>query len=315
MTNSKLFLSLLVAGAVATGTAGAQSLKDAKEAIQAEQYDEAKSMLQNLVEKKAKNGENYFYLGQIHLVNDKVDSAQIVFQEGLTNDPKEKLNTVGLGIVDLQKGDAAAAEQKFAEATDGIRKRDYELLYYAGRGYIDAPTPDYQKAVEYLTRAKEMNAKDPLIPTALGDAYAGLRESSPAYVAYRDALTIDENLLAPKIGQAIISRRAQAYDVVLEQLTALAEENPQYGPIYRELAETYYLSSLKAPEDQYREINQKALENYQKYLSITGDQSIDAKVRYADFLVYSGNYEELKKVASELANEEGVDAKVHRYLG
>ncbi|HIY75576.1 MAG TPA: tetratricopeptide repeat protein [Candidatus Sphingobacterium stercorigallinarum] len=315
MTNSKLFLSLLVAGAVATGTAGAQSLKDAKEAIQAEQYDEAKSMLQNLVEKRAKKGENYFYLGQIHLVNDKVDSAQIVFQEGLTNDPKEKLNTVGLGVVDLQKGDAAAAEQKFAEATDGIRKRDYELLYYAGRGYIDAPTPDYQKAVEYLTRAKEMNAKDPLIPTALGDAYAGLRESSPAFVAYRDALAIDENLLAPKIGQAIISRRAQAYDVVLEQLTALAEENPEYGPIYRELAETYYLSSLKAPEDQYREINQKALENYQKYLSITGDQSIDAKVRYADFLVYSGNYEELKKVASELANEEGVDAKVHRYLG
>ncbi|MGO1521192.1 MAG: tetratricopeptide repeat protein, partial [Sphingobacterium sp.] len=65
----------------------------------------------------------------------------------------------------------------------------------------------------------------------------------------------------------------------------------------------------------YREINQKALENYQKYLSLTGDASIESKVRYADFLVYSGNYEELQTVASELANEEGVDAKVHRYLG
>src|SRR5690606_28623628 len=174
---------------------------------------------------------------------------------------------------------------------------------------------DYQKAVEYLTRAKEMNAKDPLIPTALGDAYAGLRESSPAYVAYRDALTIDENLLAPKIGQAIISRRAQAYDVVLEQLTALAEEHPDYGPIYRELAETYYLSSIKAPEEEYREINQKALENYQKYLSITGDQTVESKVRYADFLVYSGNYDELKTVVTVFTCVEGVDAKVYRYLG
>lgn len=315
MTNSKLFLSLLIAGAVATGTAGAQSIKDAKEAIQAEQYDKAKSMLENLVEKRAKKGENYFYLGQVHLVNEKVDSAQIVFQEGVTRDPKERLNTVGLGIVDLQTGDTVAAEQKFTEATDGIRKRDYEVLYYIGRGYIDAPTPDYSKAVEYLTRAKEMNTKDALVPNALGDAYAGLRESSPAFVAYRDALAIDEDLLAPKIGQAIISRRAQAYDVVLEQLTALSEENPEYGPIYRELAETYYLSSIKAPEEQYREINQKALENYQKYLSLTGDASIESKVRYADFLVYSGNYEELQTVASELANEEGVDAKVHRYLG
>src|SRR5690606_9955558 len=129
--------------------------------------------------------------------------------------------------------------------------------------------------------------KDALIPNALGDAYAGLRESSPAFVAYRDALAIDEDLLAPKIGQAIISRRAQAYDVVLEQLTALSEENPEYGPIYRELAETYYLSSVKAPEEEYREINQKALENYQKYLSLTGDATIESKVRYADFLVYS----------------------------
>ena len=45
MTNSKLFLSLLVAGAVATGTAQAQSIKDAKAAIQAEQYDKAKAFM------------------------------------------------------------------------------------------------------------------------------------------------------------------------------------------------------------------------------------------------------------------------------
>ncbi|MGJ1206502.1 tetratricopeptide repeat protein, partial [Sphingobacterium lactis] len=276
MTNSKLFLSLLLAGAVATGTAEAQSLKDAKAALQAEQYDKAKGMLQNLVQKKAKDGENYFYLGQIHLINDKVDSAQIVFQEGVTNAPKEKLNTIGLGIVDLEKGNVSAAETKFAEATTGLGKKDYLPLYYIGRAYIDSPKPDYKKAVEYLTRAKEMNQKDALIPTALGDAYAGLRESSPAFVAYRDAMTLDPNLLAPKIGQAIISRRAQAYDVVLEQLTTLAGENPEYGPIYRELAETYYLSSIKAPEEQYREINQKAVENYKKYLSLTGDNSVEA---------------------------------------
>ena len=200
MTNSKLFLSLLVAGAVATGTAGAQSLKDAKEAIQAEQYDEAKSMLQNLVEKRAKKGENYFYVGQIRLVNDKVDSAQIVFQEGLTNDPKEKLNTVGLGVVDLQKGDAAAAEQKFAEATDGIRKRDYELLYYAGRGYIDAPTPDYQKAVEYLTRAKEMNTKD-----MNRIAWKTIVKNNPRYIVFLSSRSDELSAESPLVGSGFLT--------------------------------------------------------------------------------------------------------------
>ena len=48
---------------------------------------------------------------------------------------------------------------------------------------------------------------------------------------------------------------------------------------------------------------------------MTGDATVEAKTRYADFLVYSGNYEELKTVAQELANMPGVDAKVYRYLG
>ena len=314
MTRSKLFLSLLLAGAVGS-TASAQSIKDARAAMAEEKYDEAKSMLQTLVEKKAKDGENWFYLGQIHLVNDKVDSAAYAFNQGLTNAPKEQLNNVGLGIVDLIKGDSVAAETKFATAVSDLGKKDYLPLLYIGQAYIKAPQPNYTKSVEYLTQAKAKNEKDPDILIALGDAYAGMGESSQAYVAYRDAEYMDESLLAPKIGQALISRKAQAYDVVIEQLGALVEANPDYAPLYRELAETYYLSSLKAPEDQYREINQKALEYYQKYLSLTGDASVEAKTRYADFLVYSGNYEELKTVAQELSTMEGVDAKVYRYLG
>ncbi|MHC8947841.1 tetratricopeptide repeat protein [Sphingobacterium hungaricum] len=313
MTSNKLFLSLLLAGAI--GSASAQNLKEAKAAMQAEQYDKAKGMLQQLVVKKAKDGQNYFYLGQIHLINDKIDSAAIVFNEGVTNAPNEKLNVVGLGIVDLYKGNEAAAQTKFTTATSNLGKKDYLPLFYVGRAYIDAPKPDFTKAIEYLTQAKAKNAKDAEVSVALGDAYSGLRESNQAYLSYSDALDIDGTLIDPKIGQAIISRRAQAYDIVLEQLATLGTENPNYAPIYRELAETYYLSSLKAPEEDYREINQKAVENYKKYLSLTGDNSVEAKTRYADFLVYSGNYDELKTVSQELANAPGVDAKVFRYLG
>lgn len=313
MTNSKLVLSLLLAGAV--GSVNAQSLKDAKAAISSEQYSKAKGILQNLVEKKAKDGENYFYLGKLHLINDKVDSAAYVFNQGLTNAPKEQLNNVGLGIVDLLGGKQADAESKFATAVAGLGKKDYLPLLYIGEAYIDAPKPDYNKAIEYLTQAKAKNEKDANVFIALGNAYAGLGESSPAYVNYRDAEYIDPSLIKAKIGQAVISRRAQAYDVVLESLNELATENPNYAPIFRELAETYYLSSLKAPEEKYRDINKQAVENYKKYLALTGDNSVEAKTRYADFLVYSGNYEELKTVSQELANMPGADAKVFRYLG
>ena len=321
MTKSKLFLSLLMAGAV-VGSANAQSLKDAKAAIDAEQYDKAKGMLQNLVNKKPKDGENYFYLGQIYLINEKVDSAAVIFNQGVTNAPKEQLNQIGLGIVDLEKGNQSAAEQKFATATSSLGKKDYLPLYYVGRAYIDAPKPDYAKAIDYLTQARAKNLKDADILVALGDAYSGLpNEASQAYVNYRDALNIDPNIIKAHVGQAIIQRRAQAYDVALENLTEKATEFPNYGPIYRELAETQLQMAKTLPDNtdeekaKYEAEIKKAVDYYKKYLAVTGDKSVEANVRYADFLVWGQQYDELKNVALQLSNVPGVDAKVYRYLG
>ncbi len=321
MTKRKLFLSLLMAGAV-VGSATAQRLKDAKAAIEAEQYDKAKEMLQTLVDKKPKDGENYFYLGQIYLINEKVDSAALIFNQGLTNAPKEQLNQIGLGIVDLEKGNEAAAEQKFTAATSSLGKKDYLPLYYVGRAYIDAPKPDYAKAIDYLTQAKAKNLKDAEILVGLGDAYSGIKgEASNAYVNYRDALNIDPNLVRAHVGQAIIQRRAQAYDVALENLAEKAKEYPSFGPIYRELAETQLELAKTLPDNtdeekaKYESEIKKAVDYYKQYLQVTGDKSVEANVRYADFLVWGQQYDELKNVALQLANAPGVDAKVYRYLG
>lgn|SRR5690606_26702505 len=320
MTKSKLFLSLLAAGAI-VGTASAQSLKDAQSAIDAEQFDKAKSILQNLVTKKPKDGKNYFYLGQVYLLNDKLDSAAWAFNNGLTNAPKEVLNNVGLGIVDLKKNSASTAEQKFAQATASLGKKDYLPLYYIGKAYTEAPKPDYAKAVDYLTQAASKNTKDGNILVALGDAYLGLGENSQAYKSYRDALNLDPNLVKAKVQQALITRRAFAFDVALESYNAIAQEYPNYGPVYREIAETELAIAKRMPDNtdeekaKYEAQVAKAVDAYKKYLQVTGDNSADAKIRYADFLVYGQQYEELKNVALELENVPGIDAKVYRYLG
>jgi len=320
MTKSKLFLSLLAAGALAS-TASAQSLKDAQAAIDAEQYDKAKGILQNLVAKKPKDGLNHFYLGQVYLVNDKLDSAALAFNNGLTNAPKEALNNVGLGIVDLQKNNVSAAEQKFTQATSALGKKDYLPLYYIGKAYVDAPKPDYAKAVDYLSQAKAKNAKDALIPVSLGDAYLGLGENSQSYISYRDALNIDPNLVKAKVQQALITRRAFAFDAALESYNSIAAEYPTYGPVYREIAETELQIAKRMPDNTdeekaaYEAQVAKAVDSYKKYLEVTGDKSSDALVRYADFLVFGEKYDELKTVALQLENVPGIDAKVYRYLG
>src|SRR3546814_19447402 len=86
-------------------------------------------MLETLVKSKPKDGENYFYLGLVYIENDHLDSAKAIFEQGKLADKKDRLNTVGEGIVELYQGNESAATAKFAAATEKLRRRDYLELY------------------------------------------------------------------------------------------------------------------------------------------------------------------------------------------
>src|SRR5690606_14889027 len=91
----------------------AQSIDDARKALDQEQYALAKDILENLVAKQPKKGINYFYLGEVHLRNEYLDSAKMAFEAGLAADPKTNLNKVGLGTIELFNGNVEAAETIF----------------------------------------------------------------------------------------------------------------------------------------------------------------------------------------------------------
>jgi len=293
----------------------AQSLDDARKAIDAEQYAQAKGMLETLVKNKPKDGENYFYLGLVYIHNEHLDSALTVFNQGLEADPKNNLNKVGQGIVDLYKEDSAAAATKFAEATERLKRRDYLELYHIGRAYIDAPTPNYQKAVEYLDQAKAKNAEDPMIPLALGDAYFGLKNNSMAYKHYRDASVLDNTLTRARVQMQVITRGSHAWQEAIDGLKKIAEEVPDYAPTYRELAETYHAWARTATDTAtYNQRNRDAVNFYKQYMDKT-DYTVESRIRYADFLVFAKDYNELQVQARELAKLEDVNPKVLRYLG
>ncbi len=293
----------------------AQSLDDAKKAIDAEQFAQAKSMLETLVKNKPKDGSNYFYLGLVYIHNEHLDSAAAIFDQGLAADPKSNLNKVGQGIVELYRENKSGAATKFAEATSKLKKKDYLELYHVGKAYIDAPEPDYQKAVEYLDQAKARNAKDPMIPLALGDAYFGLKSASPAYVNYRDASLLDNNLTRARVQLQVITRLSHAWQEAIDGLKQIATEVPDYAPTYRELAETYRAWALTATDTAaYNARNREGVSYYKQYMDKT-DYTVESRIRYADFLVFAKDYNELQVQATELAKLEDVNPKVLRYLG
>lgn len=315
MKISKRSIGLGLAFFFIAAGAFAQSIKDAKDAINAEQYDMAKTMLKSLVQNQAKKGENYFYLGQVYLKTDNPDSAKTVFQNGIENDAKYNLNKVGLGQVALLEGDQATASQLFSEATARLKKRDYEEYLYIGQGYINAKEPDYGKAIENLEQAKERNSKDPQVHLALGDAYLGNGDNSQAYIAFNEARNLDPSLLNANVQMAVIQKKAYAEDLAINDLVKITEEHPDFAPAYRELAETYYQWSTRSTtlEDQ-SEKRKKAVEYYKKYMDLT-DYSIDSRMRYADFLILAKDYKTLQEQAREMAKDADMNKRILRYLG
>src|SRR5690606_4486185 len=130
-----------------------------------------------------------------YLITDYPDSAKTVFAQGDAADTKNTINKVGLGTIELLNGNTSAAETLFQEATAKLKKKDYEELLQAGKAYLKGSNPDYNKALEYLLKAKATGQKDAEIDLAIGNAYFGMGNNSEAYTAYRDAMTLDNTLL------------------------------------------------------------------------------------------------------------------------
>ena len=304
------FLSLFLIGGFSLQ---AQDLQQAKNAVDAEQYHKAKTILKSLVNSNPDRGENFFYLADIYLTQKDQDSAKIYLDKGVKAKNNAHLNYIGLGHIDLNNNNIQGATINFNKATENIKKRDTEELIQVGRAYINSDNPNYKKAIETLTKAVQADSKSAVALMYLGDAYLGDKNTNNAYSSYRDALNIDKDLKRAKLQMAVITKNAKAFEEAVRSFNEIVSSDPNYGPVYRELAETYYLWGTN-DVTKYKEYNKKAIENYRKYMSLT-DTSLDSRMRYADFLILTRDYVALEAEANKMKNELNVNPRIYRYLG
>lgn len=290
-----------------------QDLISVQKAIDAEQFDKAKNILQSLTLNSEIDGESYFQLGRLYVTLNEIDSAQIYFKKGLPIKKNGKLNYVGLGFIDLNNGNKQSAKESFEKALQGIRKKDTKELIYIAEAYIYADNPDYEKAVDYLNRVLKINPKLAQAYILLGNAHYKLTNVSEAYSAYRNALDYDNNLLQPRLQMAVITKWSKAFPDAIKALNEIAEIDSEFGPVYRELAETYYLWANEDPS-KYKEYIAKALDYYKKYMSLT-DYSLDSRMRHADFLILAKDYAALEKETQEMQKIDKVNIRILRYHG
>ena len=310
MNKFKIFSVALLAS---VSVSQAQDLTQAKKAIDAEQFEKAKSILKSVIQAKPSNGRASFLLGNIYLNQSVTDSAKIYFQKGLTGSDNGKLNYIGLGQIDLDNDNKAAAQTNFGLGTKGINKKDVEELVYVGRAYMNTEKPDYKSAIAILNRAKINNSSDPQVLLALGDAYFGDNNQNESYVAYRNAFQADNTLLRAKMQLGVLLKGAKSYDEAIKAFNEVIALNPNYGPVYRELAETYYKIARNKPSKSVESLK-TAIGFYDKYMSLT-DYSITSRMRHADFLILVGDYKALEIEANKMIELDNVNPRILRYLG
>lgn len=291
----------------------AQDLEQAKKAIDAEQYDKAKSILKAILKTKPADGRAAFLLGNVYLKQSVEDSAQFTYNKGLSAAEGGKFNQIGLGQLDLQSGNTTAAKAKFDLAVQGMRKKEVEEYVYIAQAYMNAEKPDYQAALTVLEKAKLANPNDPYVKLATGDAYYGLKNQNEAYAAYRDAYNTDNTIIRAKMQEGVLLKGAKAYVESIKKYDEVIAINPNYGPVYRELAETYYLWANNKPAT-YKENIAKALSNYNRYMELT-DYSLSSRMRRADFLILTRDYKALELEAQEMQKLDNVNPRILRYLG
>ena len=309
MNKFKIFSLALVA----TTIAKAQDLEPAKKAIDAEQFEKAKSLLKSVIQAKPANGKAAFLLGNIYLKQNISDSASIYFQKGLAASEGARFNNIGLGQLDLDANNKAAAQAKFDLVIKELKKKDTEEYVYIARAFMNADKPDYKSAITILTKAAAANPNDAQVQLALGDAYYGDKNQNDSYVAYRNAYQFDNSLIRAKMQLGVLLKGAKAYTEAVKAYNEVITINPNYGPVYRELAETHYLWGNNIPKT-YDENIQKALSFYEKYLTLT-DYSITSRMRHADFLILAKDYKALELEANKMKELDGVNPRILRYLG
>ncbi|WP_291151714.1 tetratricopeptide repeat protein [Flavobacterium sp. UBA7680] len=310
MNKFKIFSLAMIATA---SVASAQDIKEAKKAIDAEQFQKAKSLLKSIIKAKPSDGEANFVLGNIYLNQSVVDSAKIYYLNGIEASDKKNLNYIGLGQIDLDNKNVASAQANFALATKDIKRKDIEEFVYIGKAYMNSVNPDYTNAVASLKKALLIEPQNANALLTIGDAYYGANNQNDAYKAYRDAFTADPTLLRAKMQLGVLLKGAKSYDEAIKSFNEVIAINPNYGPVYRELAETYYKWGRNKPST--AKVNlQNAITNYEKYLSLT-DYSLDSKMRHADFLILVKDYKSLETVANKMIAEDKVNPRIFRYLG
>ena len=291
MKLKSLFAFMLGALAV---SGSAQGFKDAVEYFRADQPEEAEIIINRTINDPAtdKSMANYF-LGKIALQRENFENAKNFFEKGITVNPNNGYNYVGLGEIALNQGNESAANDFFKQASK-LAKKDAVLLSEIARAYYNADATAYQDNIQkYLKNARKADKDCPAIYILEADMLAPINIGESAGY-YEMAMSAQDGANYP---EAFVKYARTYFPVnpkyAIDGLKKLLELQPNSALAQRELAEKYY------DNDQLT----MAAEQYGKYIQNPNHFKRDEQ-RYVGLLYFGKKYDESNALAAKLLSED-----------
>lgn len=297
----KGLLSLCLAGVALS--ASAQTHVEGKEYFHADQYTYAQDLLQRSLQNPQtdKSVSNY-YLGRIAILAKKPAEAEKYFNTGLSANPENPYNYVGLGQLLLAKGDLKGAKERFKEA-EKLVKKDAALDIAIARAYYDVDPVAYDKQItSYVEKARKVSkSESPEIYIFEGDMLADKKDWGGAGSKYEMATTFDNQATPAYVKYANLFTQVNP-QFAIDMLKKLLANNPQSALGQHELAEAYYNKKDYA----------NAAQEYGKYVKNPSHFKSDES-RYAFLLFYDGKYKQGYDFATQLLAQDPSNFTAQRY--
>ncbi len=302
-----------------------QDLNAAIMLTKSEQFAAAASMFKQLIQQSPGDGDLYYYYGRNCMekfnsdtlnvsFQEKADSAKLIFELGIKQDPSNPMNYVGFGWLKMLKKDFSGSKAEFdkalalfpSKANKAIKMepaRQAKVLIQMAEAYVLAGVRDTASAFAYLRRAEKLDDKNPELFIVKGDVYFYLlNDGSKAITNYNIAQSLDPTSPEAKLRIGQLWLRARQYTTALNYYQEVVKMDSTFAPAYRELGSL--LARAGRPEE--------AKKNFSKFLELS--RNISARKQFVNTLIELKDYNEALVQLNLILAADDSDNDVNRAL-
>lgn len=297
----KILFSLILSFCFFLGNA--QTLQEGIKHMENENYDAALKAFSALCQTDPKNAVVHFYIGEVHYLLEDYKESEKAYRKGLSTNPQCAECSIGLGKLELDKGNTAEAE-KYFETAIRANKKSSSTYGHLGDAYLYSKKPNATKAVGYLSTARDMDVKIARYWAHLGDAFLMAGDNGAAMTAYETAVDKDPSNAEAYISMARIWAKAKQEDLAIPKLEEAIRLSPSDARPIKDLYELYI------KERRY----EKVVPLLEKYISLIGTD-VDARVRLVKFLTFQAkDYDRAIEKGEPLLRNNPDQYTLHRWL-